>query len=81
MKKAIFIMLDQYADWEAGYLAGLLNQKEDWEVKTASTQNEIMSIGGFHTKVDHLLDELPKQIDLLVLIGGNSWHLGFCCEV
>ena len=26
MKQAIFVMLDEYADWEGGYLSSILNQ-------------------------------------------------------
>ena len=37
MKTALFLMLDQYADWEASYLASQLNKSTDWQVKTAST--------------------------------------------
>lgn len=75
MKKAIFFMLDDYADWEGAFLSSQLNQKEDWEVKTASVQQQIKSIGGFKTTVDHLLEDIPEKIDLFVMIGGNSWGL------
>lgn len=74
MKTALFLMLDQYADWEASYLASQLNQSTDWQVKTTSTTPLVTSIGGFTTKVDYQLDCLPT-IDLLILIGGNSWNI------
>lgn len=35
----------------------------------------VKSIGGFTTTIDYLLSDLPENIDLLVLIGGNSWAL------
>ncbi|ERL63809.1 type 1 glutamine amidotransferase family protein [Schleiferilactobacillus shenzhenensis] len=73
MKQAIFVMLDQYADWEGAYLARTLNPAPDWTVKTASTKRTVRSIGGFTTTVDYLLVDLPATIDLLVLIGGDSW--------
>ena len=74
MKTALFLMLDQYADWEASYLASQLNQSTDWQVKTTSTTPLVTSISGFTTKVDYQLDPLPT-IDLLILIGGNSWNI------
>lgn len=36
MQTALFLMLDQYADWEGSYMASQLNQSPDWQVKTAS---------------------------------------------
>lgn len=73
MKQAIFFVLNEYADWEGAYLACQLNQDVNWEVKTASTDIEVDSIGGFRTIVDYPLKEIPPEYDLLVLIGGNSW--------
>ncbi|MEG0255093.1 MAG: type 1 glutamine amidotransferase family protein [Vagococcus sp.] len=75
MKTAIFFLLDEYADWEGAYLSSTLNKSTDWTVKTASIQKEVTSIGGFKTKVDLLLGELPEKIDLFILIGSNSWNL------
>lgn len=34
MKTALFLMLDQYADWEGSYLASQINQNPDWQVVT-----------------------------------------------
>ncbi|GAA5002341.1 type 1 glutamine amidotransferase family protein [Acinetobacter puyangensis] len=77
MKTAIFLLLDNYADWEGAYLSSQLNQKDDWQIRTASTQKEVISMGGFRTTIDYLLAELPKPktIDLLVLVGGKSWEI------
>ncbi|MQS76375.1 type 1 glutamine amidotransferase family protein [Companilactobacillus halodurans] len=75
MKRAIFLMLDDYADWEGAYLASQLNQSSNWSVKTASITTKITSIGGLKTIVDYSLVDIPKEIDLLVLIGGNSWTI------
>ncbi|TPR23182.1 glutamine amidotransferase [Apilactobacillus timberlakei] len=75
MKKAIFIILDKYSDWESAYLSSQLNQDENWKVETASNSNYVKSIGGINTKVDYKLENVPNNIDLLVLIGGNSWDI------
>ncbi|MCF6165110.1 glutamine amidotransferase [Furfurilactobacillus rossiae] len=75
MKIAEFVLLDQYADWEGAYLSSQLNQKKDWQVRTASIKSSVKSIGGFTTQVDDLISDVPEHIDLLVLIGGNSWSI------
>ena len=75
MKQAVFLILDNYADWEGAHLASMLNQSKEWKAKTASINKEVPSIGGFRTVVDLTLDEIPENIDLLVLIGGNSWEI------
>ena len=74
MKKAIFLLLDEYADWEGSYLASALNQSDTWEVMTASIQDEVRSMGGLTTLIDVQL-EAVNAYDLLVLIGGISWHI------
>lgn len=75
MKEAVFVVLDQFADWEGGLLAALLNQDEGWQVKYASNQNQIHSIGGMNLRPDYKLNEIPEIADLLILIGGNSWDI------
>ncbi|MCG0585422.1 DJ-1/PfpI family protein [Lactiplantibacillus plantarum] len=74
MKTALFIMLNEYADQEGAYLSSQLNQNEDWQVKTASINSTVTSIGSLTTKVDYQLSDLPSS-DLLILIGGNSWDV------
>lgn len=75
MKQAIFVILDEYADWEGGYLSSILNRDPNWEVKTASIKQEVVSIGGFKTTVDYQLEQIPADCELLMLIGGNSWQI------
>ncbi|MBS1008070.1 type 1 glutamine amidotransferase family protein [Leuconostoc suionicum] len=75
MKQAVFVILDEYADWESAYLSSMLNQSDEWQVQTASIKNMVSSIGGFHTSVDLTLNQISSDIDLLVLIGGNSWNI------
>lgn len=73
MKTALILLLNDYADWEVAYISSTINMSEEWSVKTISTQKEVKSIGGLTTKIDYLLEEIPSQYDLLILIGGNSW--------
>ena len=75
MKQAVFLILDEYADWEGAYLSSQLNQDPNWEVKTASIKKEVISIGGFKTIVDYQLAQIPADCELLVLVGGNSWKI------
>lgn len=75
MKQAVFVILDEYADWEGAYLSSMLNQSDEWEVQTASIKHTASSIGGFHTSVDLTLDQISSDVDLLILIGGNSWNI------
>ena len=74
MKKAIFFMCDQYADWEGAYLASQFNQAADWQVITASLIPVVNSIGGFQTKVNTILPDILLDANVLILIGGNSWQ-------
>lgn len=75
MKTALFVLLDQYADWEAAYLTSEINQRAGWEIKTASNLSQVQSIGGLRTTIDVNFADLAKAVDLLVLIGGNSWEI------
>lgn len=75
MKTALFLLLDEYADWEASYLNSELNQSSEWQVKTVSLQDIVTSIGGFKTLIDYNLNQRCPTGDLLILIGGNNWHI------
>lgn len=74
MKQAIFLLLDEYADWEAAYLSATLNESKEWAVSTLSLNDHVTSIGGFRTVVDYKINNHP-DFDLLVLIGGNTWDV------
>ncbi|MCK8606990.1 DJ-1/PfpI family protein [Apilactobacillus ozensis] len=75
MKKAIFFLLNDYADLEGAYLSSQLSQDKQCYVKTASVDSKVVSIGGFRTLVDYSISKIPSDTDLLVLIGGNSWDI------
>ena len=57
MKKTIlFVILEQYADWESAYLASALYMlgQGKYEAKTVSlTTDRVASIGGFHVVPDY----------------------------
>lgn len=79
-KKVLFVLLDDYADWEAGSLAAALNEEPEgqgqrFDVETVSlTKDPIKSIGGFTVLPDYGLDDAPEDFAGLILIGGNSWR-------
>lgn len=75
MKKALFLILDEYADWEGAYLSSTLNQREDWSVHTISLESTVRSIGGLKTSVDYIIGSEPEDFHLLVMVGGNSWDI------
>lgn len=76
----LFVLLDDYADWEAGSLAAALNEEPEGEgrrfdVKTVSlTKEPVKSIGGFTVLPDYGIDDAPETFAGLILIGGNSWR-------
>lgn len=76
MKEILFVVLNEFADWEAGPLASVINQREGFCVKTVSlTKEAVKSIGGFSVMPDYdLQDAMNKEFEGLILIGGNSWR-------
>ena len=74
MKKALFILTDDFSDWEGAFLSSILNKSEEWKVQTVSTKRVIKSIGGLTVKIDTIL-EPNLSCDLVVMIGGNNWKL------
>lgn len=79
MKKTIiFVLLNEFADWEFSYLAAKLNDVSflgKYEVKTLSlTTDPIKSIGGLTVIPDYSITHFPLDFSGLVLIGGSSWR-------
>jgi len=76
--KVVFIILDQFADWEGAYLSSILLDAElglSSEVLWASTDLEPKkSLGNMTVIPDVVLDDIPENTDALILIGGNSWR-------
>ncbi len=78
MKKTIlFVILQQYADWEAAYIASaitMLGQRQ-YDIKTVSLSKDyVQSIGGFKVLPDYDIESAPKDYEALVLIGGMTWR-------
>ena len=77
MKKILYVILEQWADWELAYLSSAVTMlgQGKFENKTVSlTKNAVTSIGGVKCLPDYDLLTLPSNYDALILIGGMSWH-------
>ena len=76
MKTILLVILDQYADWEAAYLAAAVHMLGEgaWQVRTVSlSKAPVASIGGFRAVPDYDIHEIPADYAALVLIGGMAW--------
>lgn len=77
MKTILFVILEQYADWEAAYLSSAIYMlgAGNYEVKTVSlTKEPVTSIGGFHAVPDYDINTVPLDYEALILIGGMTWR-------
>lgn len=80
-KEILFVLLNEYADWEASSIAAALNEEPEYgdrkyNVKTVSlSKDPIRSIGGFTILPDYAVNEVPDDFGGLILIGGNSWRI------
>jgi len=80
-KEIIFVLLNNFADWEAAQTAVCLNagvkpgRPLKYITKTLSlTKEPITSIGGFRLLPDYDVHTLPEDCAGLVLVGGdNNW--------
>lgn len=79
-KEVLFVVLEQFADYEYPFLAtALQGQIEDktspYAVKTLSASKKpLKSIGGFTILPDYSVEDCPADYAGLVLIGGHSWR-------
>lgn len=76
-KTILFVILEQWADWEAAYLASALRMlgQGQYSMKTVSlTKNSVESIGGFRVIPDYEIQSIPLDYEALILIGGMTWR-------
>lgn len=79
MKKIIFLILDEFADWETAFLSTALNEKhitQNYSVSYASIDKDIkISMGNLKVLPDMTLEEISESnADGLILIGGKTWR-------
>lgn len=75
-KTVLFVILDDYAEWEGAYLSSAIREltQSEVEVKTLSINSlPLKTIGGFTILPDYNLTTIPDEYLGLILIGGNSW--------
>ena len=79
-QKVLFVLLDEYTDWEGAFLSTALHvgvipgSEVKYRVYTvAPTQEAVCSIGGYRTLPDFSFANMPDDYAALVLIGGNKW--------
>lgn len=79
-KEILFILLNDFADWEGAYIAPNLNcgvepgSESKYVVKTvAMTEAPVVSIGGFKVLPDYDINNIPDDYAGIILIGGMSW--------
>ncbi|MEG2791331.1 MAG: type 1 glutamine amidotransferase family protein [Odoribacter sp.] len=79
-KEILFVLLNDFADWEGAYIAPSLNygldpeSKRKYVVKTVSvTKEPVISCGGFKVLPDYDINDIPTDCAGIVLIGGMQW--------
>ena len=79
-KEIVFVLLDEFADWEAAFLAPALcsgvmpGRPGSYAAKYMSPDGEsVRSIGGLRVTPDYDASTLPESCAGLILVGGMSW--------
>lgn len=73
-KEVLFVVLEEFADWEMSYLAAFLNSSDKYVTKIVSEGGNVKSIGGINVLPDYTFKNIPENFYGLILIGGNSWR-------
>lgn len=74
-KEVLFVLLDQFSDWEAAPLAAALNELNPGRVKTiAPIKERVFSKGGFCVLPDYDFASFSGEFDALILIGSRAWR-------
>ena len=79
MKNIVFVILDEFADWEAAFLSSALNDKnitKNYTTNFASIDKNLKkSMGNLKVLPDLTLKEIDENdVDGLVLIDGRTWR-------
>lgn len=82
-KQIVFVLLDEFADWEGAFLAPALTSgivpvpsgDSPYTVKYLTPDGSpVRSIGGMQVTPDYDASALPAQCAGLILIGGTQWQ-------
>ena len=81
-KEVLFLLLDDFADWEGAFLATGLNTGltmagggTPYVSRTLTpTQKQVRSIGGLVVTVVYTAATMPEDYAALILVGGMAWQ-------
>jgi putative intracellular protease/amidase/uncharacterized glyoxalase superfamily protein PhnB len=81
MKEILYILLDNYAEHEIGFMPGAVStdatgfrmEPKYINKMVAPTMEPVKSIGGMRTLPDYSFETIPANYAALVLIGGFGW--------
>lgn len=81
-KEVLFLLLDDFADWEGAFLATGLNTGLTMagggtpytSRMLTPTQKQVRSIGGLVVTVDYTAATMPEDYAALILVGGMAWQ-------
>lgn len=81
-KEILFLLLDDFADWEGAFLATGLNTGltmagggTPYVSRTLTpTKKQVRSIGGLVVTVDYTAATMPEDYAALILVGGMQWQ-------
>ena len=81
-KEVLFLLLDDFADWESAFLATGLNTGltmagggTPYTSRTLTpTKKQVRSIGGLVVTVDYTAATMPEDYAALILVGGMAWQ-------
>ena len=81
-KEVLFLLLDDFSDWEGAFLATGLNTGltmagggTPYVSRTLTpTKKQVRSIGGLVVTVDYTAATMPEDYAALILVGGMQWQ-------
>lgn len=81
-KTVLFVLLDDFADWESAFLATGLNTGvtmagggTPYTSRTLTpTKKQVRSIGGLVVTVNYTATTMPEDFAALILVGGMAWQ-------
>lgn len=81
-KEVLFLLLDDFADWEGAFLTTGLNTGltmagggTPYVSRTLTpAQKQVRSIGGLVVTVDYTAATMPEDYAALILVGGMAWQ-------
>lgn len=78
MKKILYFILEQWADWELAYISSAVNMlgKGKFENKTVSLiKDAVISIGGIKCSPDYDLQNVPQTVRQLLNLQKKFYRL------